>query len=200
MTVAPNIGKPVSAPNKVMDRIDRKECLRLIAAGEMNFTQIALKVGCSRERVRQIAERDLGLFGIQENERRKGERFSKMLPSHPFVAEAQKRGLIVEIVMGCRKPLLRVVMVNGIRTCLLKVWQAPYIGHNYVIFKPPDTECDAGVWTVRSIGFLILPKEKFPSDMTTFAIEVRYPNMGAITKRHDYRDYLNAWDVFKERQ
>lgn len=162
-------------------------------------TEVARIMGCSRERIRQLDFKYFGLTGRERCKMRRVEE-SKIPPSHPFVTLAQERGYKVEAVaLGNLRPSKCRILINGFR-CGLFTSSRRVLGKNtyWTIRRSPASAVDFYIWSTP-VGFLIIPKNKQPKDSTCIALRDRR-KPGAYSKRHDYINYLNAWEQLERKQ
>lgn len=177
-------------------RVDHEKIKELLEEG-LRPSDVARIIGCSRERIRQL---DLKYFGMTGRERSKARRIdnSRMLPVHPFVAVAMQRGYNVEpITENLRASTFR-ILVNGFRCGLFSSSKRIIGGNSYWTIKRSPWNLDFYVWST-SVGFIILPKNKQPADATTISLHEK-SKVGAYSMRHDYIDYLNAWEQLEKKQ
>jgi hypothetical protein len=185
-------------------QFDHEKIKQLLTEGYRPI-DVAQIVGCSRERVRQLDWKYFGMTGrermliastTQFNVRYKN---ASEPPEHPFVLEALKRGLKVEgVVTAAIKTSVKRVLVNGYRCSLHKAIRRPAGNHVYwQIRRVYQTVADFYIWQGPT-GFLILPHDEQPNDATMLTFRPRM-RAGAYSKRHDYLNYLNAWNQLERK-
>lgn len=178
-------------------RFDHEEIKRLIQL-DLPQAHIADRVGCTRERVRQLETKYFGTTGHDRQTARRIERLAAP-PDHPFVKAAIARGFKVEsLVSDCFRKSTRKVYVNGYLCYIFKMSPHKIGNHVYFVIRAPQVECDFCIG-VNPKGFLIMPHALMPLQ-TVCSLEPknRMNRPGSYSTRHDYLNYLNAWDQLEK--
>jgi hypothetical protein len=178
-------------------RFDHEEIKRLIQQ-DLPQAHIAVRVGCSRERIRQLEEKYFGTTGHDRQTARRIERLATP-PDNPFTRAALARGLKVEsFVSQWSNKKKRLVFINGHLCCIYKMTPRKIGNHVYLVIRAPQVECDFCIG-VNPKGFLIMPHALMPLQ-TVCSLEPknRMNRPVSYSKRHDYLNYLNAWDQLKK--
>jgi len=180
-------------------KFNHEKIKQLIEKG-LPQAHIARIVGCSRERIRQL---ELQYFGTTGCDRRAERNYRKLasLPDNSFVDECIARGFYVEsFITDCMRKSARRVIVNGHVCNLYKMTPHMINGCQYYIVRRGREDVDFNIGT-NPKGFLIMPAPVSLVLDTTISLEPRnHKHPGAHSKRHDYINYLNAWDQLKERK
>jgi AraC-like DNA-binding protein len=170
----------------------------MVAENVIPLSEIAKQVGCTRERLRQLIQAQLGLTGKQLIP----ERRIKQLMRQPLMgliaaleAKCSELGLSFGRVMHqTNRLLLSQAYINGRRVLVRRMFT--HNGHQRI----------SGVtMSLQGIGFvvcgnpqegrwLVMPADQAPKRPTMFA-----PNgphgYGTHGTRHDFVDYLDAWHL-----
>jgi hypothetical protein len=182
-------------------KVDRKLLLQLLGENKLTLPEIADRVGCSGERVRQLERELLGRTGRQaQRERRESEPRARRLQANfdrnGFVKAAKQQGL--NVAPAKRGPLdwfKRKLYVNG-KLCLLRRADknVGYKGR-YVAIRKPLQKRDICVVEVEKAAFLVIPMEEMAKSATMFCL---YDPVNPL--RHQWWKYLNNWSVFTEKR
>jgi hypothetical protein len=166
----------------------------------LSLREMGRRVGKSYERVRQIMARH-GLSGTQAQQQHRADVAELRCLDHPlfgrFTKELFKRGLEWEYVMD--QPgynLLTVLRVGGM-VVQLRVASIDLLGHVRLSGRRKN-QSDIFACYIPKCGWLIFPNAAMPLKSTIFALEPR--KSGRTHARHDYRHYLNKWEIFTEAQ
>jgi hypothetical protein len=189
----------VSGQGNFTRQFDHERIKGLLESG-VKPIEVARIVGCTRERVRQLDFKYFGMTGRERSHKRRIEQ-STIPPIHPFIAAARERGYSIEgIPLTNLRPSKARVLINGFRCGLFSSSQRRLGGNVYWTIRRSTSEAamDFCIWSTP-VGFLIIPKNKQPKDSTCIALRDRR-KPGAYSKRHDYIDYLNAWEQLERKQ
>src|SRR5208283_5143352 len=99
--------------------VDRKLLLHLLTENELNHREIASRLDCSAECVRQLEVELLGRTGHQAQRERRERKLQKSFDGNEFVKAAKRRGFNVEPKRATRYWNRRELYVNG-KLCLLR--------------------------------------------------------------------------------
>lgn len=196
----------------------RKRITALLAHDCITFAEIGRRVGVTRSRVQQMAA-SLGIEGRRRLESCTIKTIAEVLATAKanymekgcllgrFLKECKQRSLPTVCVLtgyGGHIVSSRDVLVNDKR---VRVRSTAFGGpkqETYAVLRPmPEkrlepidvvaTELPDGRW------HLMCPQE-MPSRMTAFALNEPQGNRstGAHADRHDYRQYIDRWEVFTE--
>jgi hypothetical protein len=189
----------VSGQGNFNRQFDHERVKELLDGG-VRPIEVAKIVGCTRQRVSQL---DLKYFGMTGRERARNRRIeaSVVPPTHPFVTAAQERGYLVQsIPLPTLRPSKCRVLVNGF-SCGLFTSCKRVIGKNTywtIRRSTSNLDMDFCIWDTP-VGFLIIPRKKQPKHSTCIALRDRR-KPGAYSKRHDYINYLNAWEQLERKR
>lgn len=172
----------------------------------ITLEEIAARVGFSKQRVHQVAN----LINVQCGERqtvcglrRRQARNDETLRTgllRAVIATAQQRGLAVETTIKTNgEPGRTRILLNGLTCHLHKVtYQRPYVAigsrrlprdGEFNLFLLPD-----GRW-------MVMPSSQTPRGRTLIAIHQPRTRKGmGRNKRHDYRDYIEAWHLLAKQE
>lgn len=179
--------------------------LRALLAKEcLNFSEIGLRFGVTRERIRQIAKREGFQEGRERNKicalRTTEQRIQDELECihGPVIAECAKRGLRIEPVKASEgvnvyRCSRRSVRVNG-RLCAVQQGHIRKTGYHHVRLTTRD--CDFSIVRFPN-GWMVIPKQRSVK-IVEFALDKTYPKMGAGGVRHDWPDFWEAWHLLKK--
>jgi hypothetical protein len=174
-------------------RVSKNLLLKLLNQNKFTHRQIAARLGCSSERVRQLELELLGRNGHQAKHERCDLRFRKKFEKMNFVKAARQRNLSVSPVKSeTGRWYDRKLYVNG-KTCLLRRARLN-VGYKgkYVSIRRPTQQADVCVLDLASSGFLIIPMKEMPSSVTMF----RSSSDGVhSSKSTSWRKYLNNWGI-----
>jgi hypothetical protein len=178
----------------------------LLSKNEISYSEIGRKLGITRERVRQIAEKAGMLSGRQRNEQSVVDRRTSAWREHKghreIIAKCNKLGFTV-------KPSRRsagshwyleanIVLINGRR---VRIVYTNWTGSGYLRLRRLEAHADFYL-SISPIGFFIFPSKvwrTFPA-RTAFSRDPSTSDGGAVrSRRHDYLDYLEAWKLLKGR-
>jgi hypothetical protein len=175
----------------------------------ISFSEIGRRLGLTRERVRQLAER----FGAQTGRERQyvcavNER-PGLLPPDCLALKAEKicqeKGLRFEFADGPGRGYRRlsahsVVVIEG-QKCVLRHSTQRESG-NIMVRKPERSAKDAAFLLsyVPDGRWLIIPKDRWPRSESTEFRPSGLQKPGAKTKRHDWPSYIDAWSLLKNEE
>jgi hypothetical protein len=182
-------------------RIDRERLVTFLKENKLTRSEIAERLGCSRERVRQLELDLLGRTGSEAKRERRYKRISEMAGTMlqtfrkiEFVRIATRRGFKVEPVYQSNGlPKFSKCVVNGKLTLLRRI--ATKGPRRVIHLRRPRVDNDVCVFTTP-FGLLIFPKDKLPKKETMIVVKPKIHH-GPKGCRHDYMDHLNRWDVFR---
>ena len=172
-----------------------KPCIR--------FTEVGRRVGVSKERVRQIADKFCQATGRQR-QLACAIITPYKLPSNCLALKAEKvcreKGLQFQftgIPIGNRRKLFASLAIIENEKCVLRRSSERRNG-NIVVRKPGITAKDANFMLspISEGRWLIIPRSKWPRASTEFKPgELQKP--GGKSKRHDWPAYIDAWHLLK---
>lgn len=179
--------------------VNRNLLLHLLTENQLTRREIATRLGCSAERVRQLENKLLGRTGRQAQcERREPEarRLQAIFGKNVFVNAAKQRGLQVEPFMYgtlycCKSKLY----VNG-KLCLLRrAYKNTGYKARYLTIRKPSQTAAICVLELGRKEFLIIPMAEMPKSTTMCSL---VPSKRTYASSHNWRKYLNNWSVFIE--
>src|ERR1035437_5185099 len=94
--------------------------LHLLTENELTHREIAKRVGCSAERVRQLELKLLNRTGRQAQRERRERKLQENFDRNEFVKAAKRRGFIVEPSKGARRGWNKRELYVNQRFCLLR--------------------------------------------------------------------------------
>jgi hypothetical protein len=179
--------------------VDKNLLLHLLAENELTRREIAKRVGCSAERVRQLELKLLHRTGHEAKRERRERKLQESFERNEFVKAAKRRGFNVE--PSRRAPLdwyKREFYVNG-KFCLLRraYDNAGYKGW-YTAIRKPRQRAEICVMELGKRRFLIIPMKKMPRSSTMFRLDDADSKSVYVLRRH-WREYLNNWAAFNQR-
>lgn len=171
---------------------------------DINHSQIAERLGISRERVRQIVERLELPSGRERAVATSLNRAVQDWALDPLIqkltAAIKPYGLLVSPIpaantLGLRHKK-RLVIINGWVCQLLRATWRGHLQH-VNIRSPHPIQGDFVLYylTAKEMWFVV-PVQYLPSIATGFSLDPTLP--GGNNRRHDWLDYENAWDSLKE--
>ena len=178
-------------------KVNKNLLLHLLTENELTLREIAKRVGCSAERVRQLALKLLGRTGHQAQRERRERKLRESFERNQFVKAAKRRGFKVE--PSKHHPLdwyKRELYVNGTFCLLRRAYDhAGYKGWYTAIRKPrkPRQRAEACILELKNGEFLIIPMKEMPRSQTMFRASLK----GVYSLRRSWRKYLNNWAAFK---
>lgn len=165
----------------------------------LTFLEIGKRLGISKERVRQIAENlkmPDGFARMKSCTTRTRE--AQPLPARieRIIKKAVLQGITHKILWGVgeKRRLSGSISLNGFLCGLRKAWIINLRG--YCRIARLESGCDFVLWELADGRWLILPKEKQPKAATMFTLHPT-TKRGCHTDRHDYRSYIEAWDLLR---
>jgi hypothetical protein len=179
--------------------VDKNLLLHLLAENELTRREIAKRMGCSAERVRQLELKLLHRTGHEAKRERRERKLQESFERNEFVKAAKRRGFNVE--PSRRAPLdwyKREFYVNG-KFCLLRraYDNAGYKGW-YTAIRKPRQRAEICVMELGKRRFLIIPMKKMPRSSTMFRLDDADSKSVYVLRRH-WREYLNNWAAFNQR-
>lgn len=182
-----------------------KRIHKLLEVECLTFAEIGRRVGLSRERVRQIATTVLPVNGRERQEVCANTKALINLMRRPsrmqlFIRTIEAVGLRWEPIWARQGVQNRYsttqLLVEG---SLVRVQSGKARGGRAgAVICPARTASDFTAWQIDNDRWLILPAAKVPPKQTSFVLEEpKTVRKGADSYRHDYRDYINRWDLFK---
>jgi hypothetical protein len=173
--------------------VDRRLLLRLLTENELTHKQIAERVGCSPERVRQLELELLHRTGHQAQQERRERKLRENFGRNEFVKAVTRLGFKVEPKRARRDWFKRELYVNG-KLCLLRRADEE-VGHRgwYTAIRKPSQKAEVCVMELGRGRFLIIPMRKMPRSRTMFSLE--NPDAKRRTGKWQYywREYVNNW-------
>jgi hypothetical protein len=185
-----------------LESIDRNLLLHLLTENELTLREIAKRLGCSAERVRQLQKKLAGRTGNEARRERKDRRLQASFDRIPFVQAAKRRGLNVEPSKQTSDYYVwhkSKLYVNG-KLCLLRRGTGND-GHRglYKRLRKPGVKAKICVMDLANGDFLIIPMNKMPT-RTMFRLSDPKPSERACGPRSPWRKYLNNWAAFLGRK
>ena len=180
-------------------KVDKNLLLHLLTENDLTSREIAKRVGCSAERIRQLALKLLGRTGHQIRRERRELKLQENFERNEFVKQAKRRGLKVE---PSKRTSLdwykKELYVNG-KFCLLRR-AYDNVGHKgrYTAIRKPWQRAEICVMELGKGRFLIIPMKKMPRSATMFSVDDADSKM-VCEVRHDWRKYLNNWTAFNQK-
>ena len=192
---------------------NHRRILALLEKPCITYSEIALRLGLSRERVRQIA-RDFTNHDTG-HERVKMCSFSKSYQEWEQYPRIKSLGQVnpkLELLPihrlydfpPKRRLLVRKLLINGYVCCLRSASHRKYQcspGFEVVIYGkglPSEVEYALFYLAAKDCWF-VFPRERVPRNRTSFILrpDIIQPGQSGytISIRHDYQSYLNAWHL-----
>jgi hypothetical protein len=181
-------------------KVNRERVIALLQEKCISMSEIAYRVGCSRERIRQLALKYLGITGRERNWSCPLNRSNRVpeLPDHNFVHDCLDLGFDVQPILNDRgSSNKQMVLVNG-KSCLLRKASTRFAGiHSsctvvFHISRSGSGDYDVCVYELDDGRWLIVPQDRIPFRSTDFSVFPR-ARVAAYSKRHDWITYINAW-------
>lgn len=184
-----------------------KRLTRWIADESISFAEMSRRLNVSRERVRQLAEQIPKAEKGRERQRKAALRRAQAAvtrpdrPGFPIVKELEARRIAwrpfrLGNTYQFSEKLLRLGSPPRL-TCSLQRYCKKLEGY-YNINKATNEVCDFYLF-VGPAGVLIFPHEVRPRGQTTFLLNETRKAKGVPGARHDWKNYLNAWNLIEER-
>jgi predicted transcriptional regulator len=172
----------------------RKQCI--------SFSEIADRVGITRERVRQIA-RTMGITpGRQRMSACALTRRDAQFHSDPKFSRLRRRtsdlNLTLEPFPSKHRWQVHRVIING-KPC--KLTSAKLYGNSVVLSpKRVHPDVDFVIVSINNRTFMVFPTAQYPKKGTKFSMTLNPHSSKGITHthRHDWRDYIEAWHLLGE--
>ena len=177
--------------------VNKTLLLHLLTENNLNHREIAKRLGCSAERVRQLELELLGRTGHEAQRERRERKLQEIFDRNEFVKAAKRRGFNVEPKSGLHGWHKRKLYVNG-TLCLLRRAEEN-VGHKgwYTAIRKPWQRAEICVMEVRQGSFLIIPMEKMPS-RTTVSLDDSDSQKRIGKWQYHWRKYLNNWAAFNQ--
>jgi len=178
--------------------VDTNLLLRLLTENELNHREIANRLGCSAERVRQLELELLGRTGHEAQQERRERRLRERFESKAFVRAGRRKDLNIKPVISRSGQWYETELyVNG-RLCLLRraYENVGYKGW-YVSIRKPRKDRQRAETCILELGngkFLIIPMKEMPNSPTMFRASLN----GVYTLRRSWRKYLNNWSILRK--
>jgi hypothetical protein len=184
------LAKDVPEKRRVQ-KIDRSRLIALLKENCLTHSEIAKRVGLSRERVRQLANKLIGQTGQERHAICTFNRRQARFDSHPFTIKARSLGLDIYWES------FRKVWVNGV-FCSMSIACMHGFNNQYVNIYRPSGQVDVFIFRLPDGRFLFLPFELGPRKQTSFKLEDKDEHKVGYTysTAHYYRDYIEAWHIF----
>jgi len=179
--------------------VDRKLLLHLLTKNELTHHEIAKRVGCSAERVRQLELELLHRTGHQAQRERRERKLQESLDRNKFVKAAKRRGFTVQPSKSATHDWYkRELYVNG-KFCLLRRADEN-VGHEgrYTAIRKPWQRAEICVMELRRGRFLIIPMKNMPRSRTMFSLYDPDSPKRVGKWRYIWRKYLNNWAAFNQ--
>jgi hypothetical protein len=193
---------PEGAHERSIFHRQHRHIKKIIANRAMSYAALAASLGITRQAVHRFA----ALLGYVPRESTREPRLARQARLW------REQKLVRKVLKKCEDlgftaaPSVRrsdprflesnTVVINGRRARVLQIYR---MGANYLRLRRIKRQADFYIG-ISVIGFFVFPAEvweTFPA-MTTFSFQSpRSAKPGADSFRHDYRDYLEAWDLLK---
>jgi hypothetical protein len=170
----------------------------------ISFSEIGRRLGLTRERVRQIAEKFCQETGRERQQACAINRLSLQLSSNCLAMKAEnlcrKRGLQFQLTEreghGHQLSTRSVIIENQksvLRRCSVRK------NRNIVIHKPALNAKDAEFMLsyMPDGRWLVVPRSKWPRGASTEFQPAPLEKPGAKGRRHDWRAFIDAWHLLK---
>ena len=179
--------------------VDQNLLLRLVTKNELNHREIANRLGCSAERVRQLELELLGRTGHQAQRERRERKLQKSFDRNEFVKVAKRRGFNVEpSKRATRYWNRRELYVNGKFCVLRRADENVGDKGRYTAIRKPWQRAEICVLELRQGRFLIIPMKKMPRSRTMFSLDDSDSPKRARKWQYYWRKYLNNWAAFDQ--
>lgn len=179
--------------------VDQNLLLHLLTENELTRREIARRVGCSAERVRQLELKLLQRSGHQAQRERRLRKLSESFERDEFVKAAKQRGFNIQPSM--RTPFewyKRELYVNG-KFCLLRRADND-VGRKglYTAIRRPWQTAEICIMELGRGRFLIIPMKKMPKSKTMFSLDDPDSSKRVQKLKRCWRKYLNNWAAFSQ--
>jgi hypothetical protein len=181
-------------------KVNKNLLLHLLSEGELTSREIAKRVGCSAERVRQLALKLLGRTGFQVRRERRELKLQEDFERNEFVKAARQQGLDVEPSKRTQFHWYkRELYVNG-KFCLLRRADNN-VGYKgwYTAIRKPWQRAEICVLELGKGSFLIIPMKEMPRSKTMFSLDDTHAKRAYELRRY-WRKYLSNWEAFKQKK
>jgi len=181
-------------------KVNKNLLLHLLTENELTSREIAKRVGCSAERVRQLALKILGRTGFQLRRERRELKLREDFEKNEFVRAAKRHGLKVEPSKRTQLDWYKREFYVNRKFCLLRraYNNVGYKGW-YTAIRKPWQRAEICVMQLGKGRFLIIPMKKMPRSATMFSLDDA-DSKRAYDVRHDWRKYFNNWAAFNQKQ
>lgn len=179
-----------------------RRILRYLEKDCMSFTEIGVRLGVSREFVRQIA----GRLGVEKGHVRS--RVCTVTRADTQWREALKRNALGRFIKQCEVQGLRWerVPTQGrwkttlifVESKLVKVRTASYNMHGFIQLHAASNEAEITAYELPgNHGWLLMSRERRVTHATSFSLHAEVGGKGwCYSARHDYPSMVNDWSVF----
>jgi hypothetical protein len=181
-------------------KVNKNLLLHLLTENELTSREIAKRVGCSAERVRQLSLRILGRTGFQLRRERRELKLREDFEKNEFVRAAKRHGLKVEPSKRTQLDWYkREFYVNG-KFCLLRRADNN-VGYKgwYTAIRKPWQRAEICVLELGKGRFLIIPMKEMPRSKTMFSVDDTHTKRAYESRRY-WRKYLNNWKAFNQKK
>ena len=179
--------------------INKNLLLHLLTENELTLREIAKRVGCSAERVRQLQLKLLHTTGHQAQRERRERKLREGFEKNEFVKAAKRRGFNVEPSKHSKGNWSRrEFYVNG-KFCLLRRAYRD-VGHKawYTAIRKPWQRAEICVMELGQGEFLIILMKEMPRSRTMFSLGDADSSKRVCKWPHYWRKYLNNWAAFNQ--
>jgi hypothetical protein len=177
-----------------LQRVKTNVLVQLLTQNRFTHRQIATRVGCSPERVRQLELKLLGRTGHQAKQERRDQKFREKFEKINFVVVAKQKSLDVRPAKSKTGRWYDTrLYVNGMLCLLRRAYQNAGYKGKYVSIRKPSHEAGLCILEVTKCEFLIIPMREMPLSVTMFRASPAGINSLNETS---WRKYLNNWDIF----
>ena len=170
---------------------------RLLDSPCVSFSEVARRLPVTPERVRQIADRELkGLKGHPRQQACSLEhRTTEISPLVKMVLDkCAERKIPSEPKMGFSRFWSTAVLINGKE---VRISSATPNARGYVALHRTNADFLI-VFIVNEKDWLIIPRAAMPTGSTTISLNPPMSTRGiSPSRRHDWRQYINAWHLLK---
>lgn len=182
----------IPTPPHFNTRVDKNRLLALLQEDCLNHTDIARRLGVSKERIRQLANQLINQTGRERQQVCGFNKCEALISAIPFVAEARSRGLEA----GPYRMQKRLFVVNGY-VCAIFLGRWRGYKKRYLSVHAPDCDADFAIYTVPGQSrFVIIPQAEWPTRRTAFSLEP-LAKQPSYSGRHNWRSYVDAWHLLK---
>jgi hypothetical protein len=177
--------------------VDKNLLLHLLTENKLTHCQIAKRVGCSPERVRQLEIKLLHRTGKQARLERRERELQVTFDKNKFVRAARKRGFEVKPLKRARGDWFkREFYVNGKLCSLRRAYKNVGDGDRYTRIRRPLQTAEVCVMEIGHGKFLIVPMKEMPSSSTMFSLHDADHYKRECHFQYFWRSYINNWAAF----